>query len=291
MSKLNHWIKAIRPKTLFVSMSSVITATALATQITEIKWVPACLCLVFAVFAQITSNLANDYGDYKSGGDKERIGPMRMTASGIISPKAMRNATVLFAILSFITGLPLILWGGWKLLPVGIIILLAAIAYSSGPFPFSYHALGDVAVIVFYGIVPVSFTFYILTDIFNIRILLEGLLLGLIVNELLIVNNYRDMEQDAANNKKTTVVLFGRKAMRIIFVAMPYIVTILTFFVLSNRVKIENYLIGFTPFIIYSTFVNIRFIKAEKEELNKLLGMASLESIVYTAGTIISLSL
>lgn len=84
----------------------------------------------------------------------------------------------------------------------GIIIIISAIAYSSGPFPFSYHYLGDIAVIVFFGIIPVSFTFYILTETFNYRILLEGLLLGLIINELLIVNNYRDMEQDAMNNKK-----------------------------------------------------------------------------------------
>ncbi len=276
---------------MFVSMSSVITATALAMQVTEIKWLPACLCLVFAVLAQITSNLANDYGDYKNGSDKERIGPMRMTAAGIISPKAMRNATILFAALSFIVGLPLILWGGWKLLPAGIIIIAAAIAYSSGPFPFSYHSLGDVAVIVFYGIVPVTFTFYILTDIFSISVLLEGLLLGFVINELLIVNNYRDMEQDAANNKKTTVVIFGRKVMRFIFVIIPYVVTILTFFILNDKVGAGNFLIGFAPFIIYATFVNIRFVKAKKEELNKLLGMASFESIVYTAGTIISLSL
>lgn len=202
MSKLLCWIKAIRPQTLFVSISSVMLATAAAMQVTDIEWLPACLCLVFAILAQITSNLANDYADFINGSDKNRIGPPRMTSSGLISPRAIYYATVLCAILAFFTGLPLIWWGGWWLLIPGIIIIISAIAYSSGPFPFSYHYLGDIAVIVFFGIIPVSFTFYILTETFNYRILLEGLLLGLIINELLIVNNYRDMEQDAMNNKK-----------------------------------------------------------------------------------------
>lgn len=291
MSKLICWIKAIRPQTLFVSMSSVILATATAIHVTDIEWLPACLCLVFAMLAQITSNLANDYADFVNGSDKNRIGPPRMASSGLIAPRKMYNATVLCAILSFFTGLPLIWWGGWWLLIPGIIIIIAAIAYSSGPFPFSYHSLGDIAVIVFYGIIPVSFTFYILTETFNYRILLEGLLLGLIINELLIVNNYRDMEQDAMNNKKTTVLLFGRKPAKFIFVMIPYIVTLLTFWLLSDRVEIKNSIVGFIPFVIYVTFVNLRFVKAEKEELNKLLGMASLESIVYTFSTILALSL
>ncbi len=291
MSKLICWIKAIRPQTLFVSMSSVILATASAMQVTDIEWLPACLCLVFAMLAQITSNLANDYADFVNGSDKNRIGPPRMASSGLIAPRKMYNAAVLCAILSFFTGLPLIWWGGWWLLIPGIIIIIAAIAYSSGPFPFSYHSLGDIAVIVFFGIIPVSFTFYILTDTFNYRILLEGLLLGLIINELLIVNNYRDMEQDAMNNKKTTVVLFGRKPAKFIFVTVPYFVTILTFLVLNDRVEIRNSIVGFIPFIIYVTFVNLKFVRTEKEELNKLLGMASLESIIYTLSTILALSL
>lgn len=291
MSKLLCWIKAIRPQTLFVSISSVMLATAAAMQVTEIEWLPACLCLVFAILAQITSNLANDYADFINGSDKNRIGPPRMTSSGLISPRAIYYATVLCAILAFFTGLPLIWWGGWWLLIPGIIIIISAIAYSSGPFPFSYHYLGDIAVIVFFGIIPVSFTFYILTETFNYRILLEGLLLGLIINELLIVNNYRDMEQDAKNNKKTTVLLFGRKPAKFIFVMIPYIVTLLTFWLLSDRVEIKNSIVGFIPFVIYVTFVNLRFVKAEKEELNKLLVMASLESIVYTFSTILALTL
>lgn len=291
MSKLLCWIKAIRPQTLFVSISSVMLATAAAMQVTEIEWLPACLCLVFAILAQITSNLANDYADFINGSDKNRIGPPRMTSSGLISPRAMYYATVLCAILAFFTGLPLIWWGGWWLLIPGIIIIISAIAYSSGPFAFSYHYLGDIAVIVFFGIIPVSFTFYILTETFNYRILLEGLLLGLIINELLIVNNYRDMEQDAMNNKKTTVLLFGRKSAKFIFVMIPYIVTLLTFWLLSDRVEIKNSIVGFIPFVIYVTFVNLRFVKAEKEELNKLLVMASLESIVYTFSTILALTL
>lgn len=291
MSKLLCWIKAIRPQTLFVSISSVMLATAAAMQVTDIEWLPACLCLVFAILAQITSNLANDYADFINGSDKNRIGPPRMTSSGLISPRAIYYATVLCAILVFFTGLPLIWWGGWWLLIPGIIIIISAIAYSSGPFPFSYHYLGDIAVIVFFGIIPVSFTFYILTETFNYRILLEGLLLGLIINELLIVNNYRDMEQDAMNNKKTTVLLFGRKPAKFIFVMIPYIVTLLTFWLLSDRVEIKNSIVGFIPFVIYVTFVNLRFVKAEKEKLNKLLGMASLESIVYTFSTILALTL
>lgn len=290
MSKLLCWIKAIRPQTLFVSISSVMLATAAAMQVTDIEWLPACLCLVFAILAQITSNLANDYADFINGSDKNRIGPPRMTSSGLISPRAIYYATVLCAILAFFTGLPLIWWGGWWLLIPGIIIIISAIAYSSGPFPFSYHYLGDIAVIVFFGIIPVSFTFYILTETFNYRILLEGLLLGLIINELLIVNNYRDMEQDAMNNKKTTVLLFGRKSAKFICHDSLHrdIIDILA---IERQSGNKNSIVGFIPFVIYVTFVNLRFVKAEKEELNKLLVMASLESIVYTFSTILALTL
>lgn len=172
----------------------------------------------------------------------------------------------------------------------GIIIIISAIAYSSGPFPFSYHYLGDIAVIVFFGIIPVSFTFYILTETFNYRILLEGLLLGLIINELLIVNNYRDMEQDAMNNKKQQCCCLAGN-LRNLFCHDSLHRDIIDILAIERQSGNKNSIVGFIPFVIYVTFVNLRFVKAEKEELNKLLGMASLESIVYTFSTILALTL
>ena len=270
MSKLLCWIKAIRPQTLFVSISSVMLATAAAMQVTDIEWLPACLCLVFAILAQITSNLANDYADFINGSDKNRIGPPRMTSSGLISPRAIYYATVLCAILAFFTGLPLIWWGGWWLLIPGIIIIISAIAYSSGPFPFSYHYLGDIAVIVFFGIIPVSFTFYILTETFNYRILLEGLLLGLIINELLIVNNYRDYRQDKAAGKRTTIVIFGRRFGRVMYLVNGIIALalVLPFLFLASLPFILLFALFFTLFI--KTWQDLRH--REGKALNKTLG-------------------
>lgn len=278
MSKVSfkYWIKAARPKTLLVSLAPVIMSVAFASIFVKINWLPATICLVFAVMAQILSNFVNDYADGIKGADNERLGPQRMVASGFISPSQMRYGIIVWGILTFLLGCTLLYWGGWILLPFGVAILLCALAYSAGPFPLSRHALGDVAVVLFYGIAPVVLTFFIQTGFVNNQIIIAGTAIGIVANNLLIVNNYRDAEQDTENGKKTTVTIFGKRFMQGVYFMNPIIAVILMCLIFNTTILL--YLI---PFLIYSIFVDIKFSKSKGMALNKLIGMSSLEAIIF----------
>lgn len=275
--KFNYWIMAARPKTLLVSMAPVIMTIAITSMYMTIKWLPAIICLVFAVMAQVLSNFVNDYADGLKGSDSERLGPQYMISSGFISQQQMRRGIIVWAILTFIIGCTLLYYGSWILLPFGIVIMLCAVAYSGGPFPLSRHALGDVAVLLFYGLAPVVLTFFIQTGFINWQIIIAGIATGIVVDNLLIVNNYRDAENDAKNGKKTTVTIFGKTFMRYCFYLNPIIAMILMYLVFKDNI-IFCY---FIPFLIYSLFVSCKFAKAKGMEFNKLIGMASLEAIIF----------
>lgn len=278
-----YWIQAARPKTLLVSMAPVVMSVAIASIFVNINWLPAVICLVFAVMAQILSNFVNDYADGIKGADNERLGPQRMVASGLIQPKIMRRGIIVWSILTFILGCTLLYWGGWILLPFGIVILLCALAYSAGPYPLSRHALGDVAVVLFYGVAPVILTFFIQTGFVNWQIIIAGLAIGVVANNLLIVNNYRDAEQDAKNGKKTTVTIFGKQFIKWIYFLNP-IISIILIYCVFNNIELLYYLI---PFLLYSIFVSFKFSKAKGMEFNKLIGMSSLEAIILALTIVI----
>ena len=274
--KFKYWIQAARPKTLLVSLAPVVMSIAFASIYNEINWLPAVICIVFAVMAQILSNFVNDYSDGIKGADNERLGPQRVVAAGLISPAQMRRGIIVWGILTFMLGCTLLYWGGWILLPFGIVILLCALAYSAGPFPLSRHALGDVAVVLFYGIAPVVLTFFIQTGFVNTQIIIAGVAIGIVANNLLIVNNYRDAEQDSENGKKTTVTIFGKQIMKGVYFLNPIIAVVLMCLIFNTTVLF--YLI---PFLIYSIFVDIKFSKSNGTALNKLIGMSSLEAIIF----------
>ena len=213
---IRKWIEAMRLRTLPVSVAGVITGCASALWQGSFHWVPALLCLMFAVSAQIASNFANEYFDYKNGIDRKgREGFRRGVTEGDTTPRAMLCATIVMLCIAAAIGCSLLLYGGLWLLPVGCTILLFAIAYSAGPYPLSHHGLGDVAVVVFFGIVPVTLTCHLQTGGWeNIATLLAtSVATGLLAANVLIVNNYRDMDDDKAVGKRTTVVIFGRRAM------------------------------------------------------------------------------
>lgn len=278
---LKYWVKAARPKTLLVSMAPVIMSVAFVSIFIKIKWIPAIICLVFAVMAQIISNFVNDYSDGIKGIDKNRIGPERMVASGLISPQKMRRGIVMMCVLTFILGCTLMFWGGLILLPFGILIMLCALAYSMGPFPLSQHAFGDLAVILFYGIAPVALTFFIQTGFVNWQIIIAGLAVGLVTNNLLIVNNYRDADEDLVNGKRTTVNVFGKRFMKVIYFCNPLIAIVLGLVFFDKIINPFVWMVSIVPFLAYSTLVSVKFSKAKGLEFNKLIGMSSLEAIVF----------
>jgi len=206
------WFLATRPKTLSAAATPVIIASALAEHDKSFQWKPALICLLFALIAQIIANFANDYFDYKKGADnEERLGPKRTVAEGWIAPKVMLSATIGLLVLNMALGLFLLHYGGWKLIFVGLFVAVFAFAYSGGPFPLAYRGWGDVCVFIFFGIVPVGFTYYVQTLQWSLPVTICGASAGLVIINILVANNYRDRYSDAKTGKKTSIVLFGEK--------------------------------------------------------------------------------
>lgn len=218
---IKAWIEAMRLRTLPVSIAGVIAGCSCAILAGSFRIFPAVICLLFAVIAQIVSNFANEYYDFVKGLDKKgRDGFRRGVTEGDISPTSMKRAVFSLLALDCLLGCSLIYWGGWWLIPVGILIAIFALAYSTGPYPLSHHGLGDIAVIIFFGVVPVFFTSYVQTglSVETINLTLTvGLAIGMLADNVLIVNNYRDMEDDLAVGKRTTVGIFGRGAMSMVY--------------------------------------------------------------------------
>jgi 1,4-dihydroxy-2-naphthoate octaprenyltransferase len=217
---LRYWIEAARPKTLTASVSPALLGCALAYHDGLFRPGAAVLCLLVALLAQIASNFANDYFDFKKGADKtDRLGPERAVACGRITPPAMLVATFITLGLACLCGLGLLFYAGWWLLFVGIAIATCVLVYSAGPFPLAYHGLGDVCVLLFYGVVPVCFTYYVQALSFSVLSFWLSLSVGLLSVNILIVNNYRDYKQDRIAGKRTSIVYLGRRFGRLLYLA------------------------------------------------------------------------
>ncbi len=206
------WREAARPKTLPAAVIPVMVGTALAAGHRSANYGRAAICLVFALLVQIGTNFANDYFDFVQGADTAaRVGPRRAVAAGLVTPRQMLAATWLVLGVAFVAGLLLVRGGGWVLLPVGVVSILCAVAYTGGPFPLGYNGLGDVFVFVFFGLVAVCTTFYVQTGHVAPDVVPCAAAVGLLAANILVANNYRDAETDAVAGKKTLVVRLGKK--------------------------------------------------------------------------------
>lgn len=221
VNKIKCWVEAARPRTLPVSVAGVAAGLGMALAAgAGLKAAPALLCALFALLAQIASNFANEYFDFKAGIDRPgRVGPRRGVTEGDITPTAMRNVLLGTLLAAAAVGCSLIYWGGWWLLGAGVVIMLAALAYSAGPYPLSRHGLGEVAVEVFFGIVPVGLTYYIQTGGYSLSVFVMSLAIGLLSANILAVNNYRDIDDDRAAGKVTEATKIGPAATRSLYLA------------------------------------------------------------------------
>lgn len=287
-SGIMAWIEAARPKTLFASMSPVIVGCAVAWRDGMFQWIPSLLCMAVALLAQIASNFANDYYDHKKGADREdRLGPARAVASGWIAPKAMLQGTLLTLAFSCICGCLLLFYGGWLLLPVGIVMALCVLAYSAGPFPLAYNGLGDICVLLFYGVVPVCFTYYVQAGGFSLLAVLLSFAMGFLSVNILVVNNYRDYEQDKISGKRTTIVLFGRKYGRVIYLLNGLIALLIVLpFLLLNSVWLDML---FAVFFALFIMTWLEFKRLEGRALNRILAKTSLLVLVFAVVVTIAL--
>ena len=211
-STWRHWIEAARLRTLPAAVIPVMVGTALAAAHRGANYTAAVICLAFALLVQIGTNFANDYYDFVKGADTPaRVGPRRAVAAGLIVAQSMRFAMMLVFAAAFFTGLLLLRHGGWILLPIGIVSILCGLAYTGGPFPLGYHGLGDLFVFIFFGLVAVDTTFYVQAGYVTPDVTSCAAGIGLLAANILVPNNYRDAETDAAAGKKTLVVRFGKK--------------------------------------------------------------------------------
>ncbi|MCM1310703.1 MAG: 1,4-dihydroxy-2-naphthoate octaprenyltransferase [Bacteroides sp.] len=223
MTRTKAWIEGMRLRTLPVSLAAVIAAIAcVSTSGHEVLWGWATVCLLFALLAQIASNFANEYFDFRDGIDttEKRRGPERGVTIGLITPRQMLAATLITLAAACAVGLTTILRGGWWLLPCGVFIALGVLAYSAGPYPLSRHCLGEVAVVIFYGIIPVTLTYYVLTLTLSWTSLILGIAMGMWIAMVILVNNYRDIDADRAVGKHTVSTKIGPQGSAILYCAL-----------------------------------------------------------------------
>ena len=204
------WWLAARPKTLWAGIAPVLMGMALAHG-DGVFHGPAAFCaLIGAILIQIGTNYANDYFDFVKGTDTaERIGPLRATQAGLVSPAQMKQAAMLVFGLAFLAGLYLVYRGGWPILIVGLVSILCGVLYTGGPYPLGYLGLGDLFVLVFFGPVAVAGTYYVQAQTFDSLSAIAGLSPGFFSVAILTVNNLRDVEGDRRTGKRTLAVRFG----------------------------------------------------------------------------------
>ena len=292
-NSLKAWILAARPKTLTAAAVPVMIAVSLAyTQMrlgvaTHINVVAAVLCFLFAFVMQIDANFVNDYFDCVRGNDDEtRLGPKRACAQGWISLPAMRSALVVTTVIASLVGLPLAYFGGSEMILVGISCVVFCFLYTT---TLSYIALGDLLVLLFFGIVPVCCTYYVVTSQWDLYLTLPfAIACGLVVDTLLIVNNYRDIDNDRRAGKRTLIVFIGRRAAEYLYLAIvPLAVIINMQSILAhfhNPVIIPLFGVVLAAHLnAYSRMKRI----GQGRELNSVLGLTASNIFIY--GVILSL--
>lgn len=290
VNSLKAWILAARPKTLTGAAVPVMIGIACAVAMygwCGIRVVPAMLCMLFALIMQVDANFINDYFDFMKGTDDEqRLGPKRACAQGWITASAMRSGLFVTTLLACIVGLPLVYYGGWEMIMVGLACVVFCFLYTIS---FSYIGLGDLLVLVFFGIVPVCMTYWLtapptaLTSI-PFAVVLMSIACGLIIDTLLVVNNYRDIENDRRAGKLTLIVRIGERGGLVLYLMLGLVGTILAIVGVvlldwHDGQWTQSLLIIYTPFHTWA-FNEMRYIR-KGAELNRVLGMTARNMFIF----------
>lgn len=290
-SKINSWILASRPKTLLAAVVPVMVGSALAISQGKFFLLYSLIALICSTLIQIGTNFTNDLYDFLKGSDTvKRKGPRRVLASGLISVKEMRLAIIIVFGLTFSLGLYLVYSVGILILWVGIFSIFAGIIYTAGPFPLAYNGLGDLFVFIFFGIIGTMGTYYLHTEVISTLAFIVSLPVGSLITNILIVNNFRDVEEDRNSNKKTLTVILGKEFSRwqyIFFILISYLTSFSLYFIFNFSTWI------FLPITtIPVSIILIRMLYTLKgEELNKTLELsakfAGLYGLLLSVGLII----
>jgi 1,4-dihydroxy-2-naphthoate octaprenyltransferase len=221
---------AARPRTLPAAVAPVLVGTALAGGEDEFRPLAFCAALVGSIFIQIGTNLSNDYSDARRGADtEERLGPVRVTAGGLVPPRKVLVATWLAFAIAVAAGAYLIALVGWELLAIGAASILAGVLYTGGPRPYGYEGLGELFVFLFFGVVAVTGSYYVQTEELTWLSLGLSIPVGLLAAAILVVNNIRDVDTDRRAGKRTLAVRIGRDRARRLFatvVTLPFAIVV-----------------------------------------------------------------
>lgn len=289
-NSVKAWLLATRPKTLSAAAVPVMIGTAFAWRNTseQFNWIPAILCLLFAWIMQIDSNLVNDYFDFKKGNDDEtRLGPKRACSEGWITSDAMVWGILITTLLGCMTGIPLILYGGLEMVMVGIACVVFCFLYTT---LFSYHGLGDILVLLFFGIIPVCCTYYVCMPLHQQiptgEVIASSIACGLAIDALLIVNNYRDIDNDRSNGKITLAVRLGESQTRRLYESIGYtaagIMIILVFF---DLYQIDKFIPTYAIYLIYIILHRQSYQEMKRinkgAKLNQVLGLTARNILVF----------
>ena len=273
------WLLAARPKTLTGAIIPVLIGTSLAFADGQFQIIPALLCFLFACGMQIAANFINDLFDYLKASDREdRLGPERACAQGWITPGAMKWGIGVTVVLSCIIGLGILYqsWGllphgGWELILLGMFCVIFAFLYTT---ILSYQGWGDLLVLVFFGFVPVGGTYYVQAYTFTPSVIVASLISGLVIDTLLVVNNYRDRKQDALSGKRTLIVRFGERFGRYFYLWLGIIATCLCFWFARELNPVGIALPFFYLYMHIRTWRRMVRIRSGKK-LNSILGETS----------------
>ena len=288
-TKSQAWFLASRPKTLLAAVVPVMVGSALAIAQNKFTFIYSLLALICSILIQVGTNFTNDLYDHLKGADKElRKGPLRVLSAGLITQTEMRNAIILVFGLAFLLGLYLVYSVGMVVLIIGIVSILAGIAYTAGPFPLAYHGLGDVFVFIFFGIVGTAGTYYLHLKEFNLMSLLVSIPVGALITNILVVNNYRDIEEDREAKKITLAVRFGKTFTKIQFI-ISIVVSYLVLLILFLEFNFSPWI--FLPLLsLPLAFIQVKMLFSfEGSKLNKTLELSAKYAALF--GTLFSIGI
>jgi 1,4-dihydroxy-2-naphthoate octaprenyltransferase len=276
MTTREQWIAGARPKTLPAAIAPVLVGTAFAGY--NASLFNTFLALVVALGLQIGVNYANDYSDGVKGTDANRVGPMRLVGSGAATPEAVKKAAFISFGIAALAGTYISARSSWLLLIVGALALVAAWTYTGGPKPYGYMALGEISVFIFFGVVATVGTYFIHVDSVSREVILASFAMGAIACAILVLNNLRDLEKDAAANKRTLAVVMGDKSTR-------YLYKWLMFFALIIAVALSffsfYYLLGLIALPLIAKSVRAVSNGASSPALIQLLANTGRIQIIY----------
>lgn len=287
------WLLAARPKTLSGAAVPVMIGVALAWVDVpsyigaEFCWTAALLCLLFSFAMQIDANFINDFFDFANGTDdaETRLGPRRACAQGWVKLDSMKKAIALTTCLACVIGLPLVYYGGFEMIFVGIVCVIFAFLYTTF---FSYQGLGDLLVLVFFGIVPVCCTYYVQLHVVTAQVFLASLACGLVIDALLIVNNFRDRDNDRLAGKNTIIVRLGAKAGLQLYVGVG-----LAAVILGGTFWMNGHILASLLPLLYLVLHLFTYLKMKRiyqgKALNLILGETARNIFIY--GVLVSVGL